>query len=47
MDARIGYRVNKAVTLALSGDNLLAARQQQHAAPAVERRVLLKMMVQF
>jgi iron complex outermembrane receptor protein len=45
MDARIAYRVNDRVTLALSGDNLLQDRQRQNIGPEIERRVLVSLAV--
>jgi iron complex outermembrane receptor protein len=39
VDARVGYRLNDRMTLALSGQNLIDSPQRQTAAPEVERRV--------
>ena len=41
VDARIGYRVNEHLALAVSGQNLLQSPQRQTSAPDVERRVLV------
>lgn len=40
VDARVAYRPSAWATLALSGQNLLHARQQQTSGPQIERRVL-------
>jgi len=40
VDARVAYRINKHVTVAVSGQNLLDSPQRQTSAPAVERIVL-------
>jgi outer membrane receptor for ferrienterochelin and colicins len=47
VDARAGYRFSKRLTLAVSGQNLLHARQQQTSAPEVERRVLAKLTFSY
>jgi iron complex outermembrane receptor protein len=47
IDARIGYRINETVTLALSAENLLADRQRQHVGSEIERRVLLNLKADF
>lgn len=41
VDARIAYRINDHLTLAVSGQNLLQSPQRQTSAPEVERRVLV------
>jgi iron complex outermembrane receptor protein len=46
-DARIGYRINETLTLSVSGENLLQSRQMQTSAPAVERRVFVKLAAGF
>jgi iron complex outermembrane receptor protein len=46
-DARIGYRINDTLTLAVSGQNLLQAQQVQTSAPAVERRVFINLSTAF
>jgi outer membrane receptor for ferrienterochelin and colicins len=40
MDGRLGYNVNRWVTLSLSCQNLLQSKQRQTSGPMVERRVL-------
>jgi iron complex outermembrane receptor protein len=40
VDARVGYRLNERLTLALSGQNLTDSTQRQTAAAEAERRVL-------
>jgi len=42
-DARIGYRINDNLTLSVSGQNLLEARQIQTSGPAIERRVFVNL----
>jgi iron complex outermembrane receptor protein len=39
MDARIAYRLTDQLTLAVSGQNLLNAQQQQTSGPEVERQI--------
>ena len=46
-DARIGYRINDNLTLAVSGQNLLESRQVQTSGPAIERRVFLNLSAGF
>lgn len=46
-DARIGYRINGNLTLSLSGDNLLTARQRQTSGPEVQRRVFLNLLAAY
>jgi len=45
VDARVAYRINDHLTLALSGQNLLDSPQIQTSAPAVERRLLATLTV--
>ena len=45
VDARIAYRVNDHLTLAVSGQNLLESPQRQTSGPDVERRVLATLSV--
>jgi outer membrane receptor for ferrienterochelin and colicins len=40
LDARLGYKVNRHLTLAVSGQNLLHARQVQTSGEPVQRRLL-------
>jgi len=44
-DIRLAYAVSDKLTLAVSGQNLLAAQQQQTSGSAVERRVLATLSV--
>lgn len=46
-DARIGYRINKNLTLSVSGQNLLHDRQKQTSGPEVDRRVLVNISAGF
>jgi outer membrane receptor for ferrienterochelin and colicins len=46
-DARIGYRINENLTVAVSGQNLLQSRQVQTSGPAIERRVFLNLSAGF
>ena len=43
VDARIGYRLTDWATLAVSGQNLLQARQRQTVGPAVGRQIYLSL----
>jgi outer membrane receptor protein involved in Fe transport len=47
LDARIGYKINRWPTLALSGQNLATNSQRQTSGPAVQRRVLGTMTIGF
>ncbi len=47
MDARIAYRVNDNLTLALSGQNLLQSPQKQTSSAQVERSVNFTATVGF
>lgn len=47
VDARFAYRLTHRITAALSGQNLLHASQRQTSGPAVERRVLGTLTVEF
>jgi iron complex outermembrane receptor protein len=47
VDARVGYRLNDRMTLALSGQNLTDSSQRQTVAPEVERRVLGTFTMRF
>lgn len=46
-DARIGYRINENLTVAVSGQNLLQSRQVQTSGPAIERRIFLNLSAGF
>jgi iron complex outermembrane receptor protein len=45
VDGRVGYKLTKETTLALSGQNLLHSPQNQTSAPDVQRRVLFTVTV--
>jgi len=46
-DARIGYRINKSLTLSVSGQNLVQSRQIQTSGPPVERRIFVNLGASF
>ena len=46
-DGRVGYRLTDNVTLAVSGQNLSLATQQQTSGPKVERRIYATVSVAF
>jgi outer membrane receptor for ferrienterochelin and colicins len=46
-DARVAYHVSRRVTAAISGQNLLHSSQRQTSGPAVERRVLGTLTIDF
>jgi iron complex outermembrane receptor protein len=47
LDARLGYRLNDRIDLALSGQGLTHARQRETSAPDVERRIFGTLEVRF
>ena len=47
IDGRIGYRLTKDVTLAVSGQNLGLRTQRQTTIGTVDRRLLATMSVRF
>ena len=46
-DARIGYRINRNLTLSVSGQNLLQSRQIQTSGPPIERRIFVNVGASF
>jgi iron complex outermembrane receptor protein len=47
LDARVAYSINELITVAVSGQNLLHREQVQTIGPAVERRVLMTLYLNF
>jgi hypothetical protein len=47
IDARMGYKINRRATLALSGQNLATSSQRQTSGAAVQRRDLGTLTIDF
>jgi iron complex outermembrane receptor protein len=47
IDARLAYRLNDSMTLAISGQNLGVSPQQQTSGPKIERSVLATLTVNY
>lgn len=47
LDARTAYRINKYVTVAVTGQDLTGSRQRQTSGPLIERRVFATMTLAF